>query len=244
MADLTGVRLKLQRAQQHFDAFRKLTSDLRDGNTNYASQRYNHEVGQYEWVVEDDWIIPKACPAILGDCLHNARSALDHLAWQLAANPGRHTYFPIWGSAEEFSQRAPAQMRTMKPSAMEKLEGLQPYSQPETLYALGYLHELDIMDKHRLLLVTTMRTTGGTATGGLPDDVRIRFISEPFGRGAVFMTAEMPFDPAVHVNYLPAADIYFAEPPVKNRMAEFILYKVLQDIETVVLPTFDAADFW
>jgi hypothetical protein len=103
---------------------------------------------------------------------------------------------------------------------------------------------LDIVDKHKLLLVTIMKTAGGVATGGLPDDVRIQFFSKPFGRGAIFMTAEMPFDPKVHVNYLPIGDVVFAEPPVEERMAQFVLFKILQDIDTAILPSFEPADFW
>jgi hypothetical protein len=242
MPDLKGVRLKLRRAQEHFEEFRRLVADLRDSNVSYASQRYDHEKGEYQWIVEDDWVIPSRCATIIGDCLHNARSCLDHLAWQLASNPGRNTYFPICPTPEAFKLGAPDQMRTMKPSAMAKIETLQPYNQPAG-YALSYLHELDIIDKHRLLLVTTMQTTGGTATGGLPDNVPVRFITRPFGRGAVFMTAEMPFDPAVRVNYLPHGDIYFADPPVKNRLAEYFLIRVLRDIDTLVLPSFEPTDY-
>jgi hypothetical protein len=127
MADLIGVRLKLDRAREHFEAFKRMLGDLTNANTTYARQQYNHDLGRYEWVVADDWTIPAESSLIIGDCLHNARSCLDHVAWQLARNPGRYTYFPIHTSSEAFKDKAAAQMQTMKPTAMEKIEALQPY---------------------------------------------------------------------------------------------------------------------
>jgi len=244
--DLTGVHLKLARAKEHFETYKRLIRGLSDNNATYARQQYNKELGRYEWVVADDWAIPDECSLIIGDCLHNARSCLDHLAWQLAKTPGRYTYFPIHESSAAFKDRAPAQMRSMKPTAMEKIEALQSYHYPgkDGLYSLMWLHELDIVHKHKLLLDTTMRTAGGVATGGLPDSARVQFVSKPFTKGSVFMTAEMPYDPHIQVSYLPIGDVVFAHPLVEDRMAQFVLFKVLVDIEVRVLRGFTPEDFW
>jgi len=242
MADLAGVHLKLSRAYEHFEAFKSLEVELSSKNIQYAMQGYNHELGRYEFIIQDDWRIPESCPLVIGDCLYNARSCLDHLAWQLARKPGRNTYFPLHDSLEQFESKAMAQMLTMKPSAQSKIEELQKYNRPDLW--LDLLHELNLTDKHRLLLVTAMRPAGSVATGGLPDSVSVRFTDEPFMKGSVFMTSEMPFDPELHASYLPIGEIAFGEAPAKRRGVQYVLYKILHDIETVVLPSFRPDDFW
>lgn len=46
---------------------------------------------------------------VAGDAVHNIRSALDYLVWDLVANagvakPGRHTNFPIFDKKEDFAR--------------------------------------------------------------------------------------------------------------------------------------------
>jgi hypothetical protein len=50
--------------------------------------------------------LPESIPLIVGDAVHNIRSALDHFAWA-AVSPqerGVHTYFPVWSSAAACTQ--------------------------------------------------------------------------------------------------------------------------------------------
>lgn len=104
---------------------------------------------------------PPAQFAILaGDCLHNLRQALDHIAYQLAVvvsqsdpPPNERTAaFPIQNSPESFSSnlkkkigapgKIPDDMRAI-------LEALQPYKGANGA-RLGTLRDLDDHDKHRL----------------------------------------------------------------------------------------------
>src|SRR5262249_34521519 len=147
-----------------------------------------------------------------------ARSCLDHLACQLASRPSRNTAFPIYTDLAGFTCYAPKQMKSMKPSAKALLQDLQPFS-PSGAKSLRWLHDLDIRDKHRLLLLTTTLVVGGAFTGeGLPSQARIQdFRQHPVHRGAVFMTVKTAFDPGVHINYLPIVEVAFAEGPLRHR---------------------------
>jgi hypothetical protein len=102
--------------------------------------------------------------AIVGDIVHNLRSALDHLAWQLVrldgGQPDETTAFPIHLSS--LNGRGNPRNLTIAPGIrrsdiMEAVESMQPYDalrygHPPETDALGILQRLNNIDKHRLLL--------------------------------------------------------------------------------------------
>jgi hypothetical protein len=102
---------------------------------------------------------------IIGDAVHNLRSALDHLAWQLveshaaitpgAPGPDENTAFPIYQTAPKKKFAALAKVQGMGPGAVSLLESLQPYNCGDN--TLWELSKLDNIDKHRLLLVVALR---------------------------------------------------------------------------------------
>jgi hypothetical protein len=93
---------------------------------------------------------------LIGDAVHNLRSALDHLAWSLAGtSASRRTEFPVFVSRTKFSKRGKKKMRGISASAQTIIESLQPYNRPHGLpeerEPLWLLHNLDIKDKHHTL---------------------------------------------------------------------------------------------
>lgn len=95
----------------------------------------------------------------LGDALHNARASLDALTWDLAhqdgAEPERPTriQFPICRDAENQWPAVERDLATVPPEALARIRSVQPFlvDDPQSS-ALGYLHDLDIRDKHRASL--------------------------------------------------------------------------------------------
>lgn len=103
--------------------------------------------------IGDDW------PLLIGDSLFNFRSALDHLAWQLAIRKlggekaaNRHRFeiqFPI------FSQPCPGHdyWKNMTDADRVKVEQFQPYNfvptMPGETSLLKVLSDLNNFDKHR-----------------------------------------------------------------------------------------------
>lgn len=96
---------------------------------------------------------PELLGAVLGDAFHAARSALDHLAWDLVlatgGQPGRNTYFPIFDGPKARGKVAAA-LKGASHDVVGTVFALQPWRGGDDL--LWLLHELDLIDKHRLLL--------------------------------------------------------------------------------------------
>jgi hypothetical protein len=104
-------------------------------------------------------------PLIIGDCIHNLRSALDHLVYQLAilnrapTEAAEKTMFPVCltkGGRSGFDERVKRNVAPfVSSSALAEIERTQPYetySVPEES-DIWILHKLDIIDKHRLLII-------------------------------------------------------------------------------------------
>jgi hypothetical protein len=101
-------------------------------------------------------------PLIIGDCIHNLRSALDHLVYRLALENGasqvsaKKTFFPIYLKKAEFDRRVENLVKPfISAAAFAEIEKSQPYSAydiPEES-DIWILSQLDIIDKHRLLII-------------------------------------------------------------------------------------------
>lgn len=221
---LDGVRLKCQRARDHLttleaefdaferDAFRFRHCVERRGRVHvYRVNRLRHT--RPEW------------GPIIGDCLHNAASALDQFAYQLAilhsgklpSGLARDTHFPIYGSSREFWSNL-RKLQGMGPDLIAPIERLQPYHAVDgpDHHWLMILKRLSNADKHRMLRTTGYRF-GGTAHYTPDSLIEAIFPTGPLKMGAelarfVFDTPEpeMNIDPSftVHIAFkdTPLAD--------------------------------------
>lgn len=111
--------------------------------------------------------VPIDFPVIVGDALQNMRSALDHLACHLVSVGGgmvqTRTSFPIARSMEEYtSANFRRKIEGMRPEAANTIDGFQPYKGGNFL--LWELHELNRIDKHRLLLTVCAAHRGQSMT--------------------------------------------------------------------------------
>jgi hypothetical protein len=128
--------------------------------------------------------VPWQWPLIIGDAIHSYRSALDHLAWEVAilcrerrgefGPPSRVTQFPIADSAEDFERQAARQLLDFWELERETVESLQPYrDHPGSSGGLlegdplSWLRDLSNQDKHRSLnlAVVGSGTTDETLIG-------------------------------------------------------------------------------
>ncbi len=124
---------------------------------------------------------------ILGDCVHNLRSALDHLAYQLVVlnkrTPDRRSNFPIFDHPHRkrrkcWLRRVPLLVPGISPQANQIIENIQPYQKGDIGHRLAELRELDNIDKHRHLLITVQAVNalvtawwGDQPPHGMPDSV-------------------------------------------------------------------------
>lgn len=199
---LEGAYLKVGRARAHLETLNREINTFFEHNSynidvqNPADQLYVLRAYDPPMVPSNDWAL------IIGDCIHNARSALDYIAWELAgSNIGdRTTQFPICESYSCWRRAIDrGRIRDVRPRrARALIRYLQPYrtqDPPDT--PLAVLGRLDDRDKHKLLTVTaavpehisvqwSQRTDLTWATRFKPD-LRI-YATEPLTHSAVLAT--------------------------------------------------------
>ena len=102
---------------------------------------------------------------IIGDLVHNLRSALDHLVCQLALLNSqplkccKKTFFPIYINDVLFAERTEKLRLLLHGDAFALIKELQPYKTAErfghspTNATLWTISEMDIIDKHRMIIV-------------------------------------------------------------------------------------------
>jgi hypothetical protein len=163
--NLDGVRVKLARAKRHLKELRTALAPMSDPSA-FSTVRNPAGVSAstIEYRVVDLPVIDPMVGAIVGDVVHNLRSALDHVAWQLVlldgGQPNDETTFPLHETRS--NRKGNPRQLTIKPGIrdpriMAAVEAMQPFSEanygrdPAT-DALGIIRRLDNIDKHRLLL--------------------------------------------------------------------------------------------
>lgn len=126
----------------------------------------DHDLHAYRVTMRQP-LVPHQIAVLVGDVLHNLRSALDHLARALVVTSGaravdgsRGTTFPVRDTRREHPAR-------LVPSAWPEIDALvdavQPYNWPDAdraKHPLLVLHQLNNIDKHRLLHVAVIAGNG------------------------------------------------------------------------------------
>ncbi len=156
---------RLARALYHLESFEAETAAWREEHPHRTWTELDAESGKKFLWAEIVKSPPDRLGLIAGDCIHNLRSALDNLAFQLALahnkgrlsnNIERYSGFPILSND---IARDPESLKTFNkmtrgidPLAKAEIEGLQPYKRGNRFSTdpLWQLNKLDIEDKHRL----------------------------------------------------------------------------------------------
>lgn len=157
---------KIERARKHADDLEAEVSSFWAADPCEIETVGTPFAGRGFYRVKRMAALPEIIPVIAGDAAHNIRSSLDHFAWA-AASPqerGVHTCFPVWNSSgirthDKWQKQVVQQMKGASAElieAMVKLEAWQD-GRDSMLWAI---HELDRVDKHRILLSVAVVLTG------------------------------------------------------------------------------------
>jgi hypothetical protein len=168
---LHSARLKLGRAAELLDEVQRLydednkASAVTGPHEAPSEQIFEPITGRTWYVVRlqiDPPPLDERLALLVGDAMHNTRSALDHLACRLVEhNNGQvtnRTAFPIFPKEPQRKtredERYSAAIEGMNPEHKKAIRALQPFSNRGTDEArrLIALSALDNTDKHRLLL--------------------------------------------------------------------------------------------
>jgi hypothetical protein len=149
---------KVARAKEHVENLKLAVRAFLDEGPYVAIGYDEPETGDRVVRFNASLEVPPRISIIVGDVIHNLRSGLDHLAWQIclacSGTPNRNTCFPIF---EEKPPQIEAEIARKIPSArsevIDLIKTLEPYKRGKG-QKLSQLHQLDLIDKHRLLVAT------------------------------------------------------------------------------------------
>jgi hypothetical protein len=208
---VTSARLKIDRAYHHLETL--------EGKVRIFFERDPYPI-RYEFNVDRTECrlyisIAKALPEqawglIIGDCVHNARSALDHLVWELSEvstgpDPSdTDSQFPIYDRANLFYQHAGRRIRRLPVEFQTLVEQLQPYhSQSPQGHPLWLCHDLNNIDKHKIIpvIVAAVQQPHVSVSAGRLPVTEVKFTTGPFIHNAEvgFIRFATPADPDVQV---------------------------------------------
>ncbi len=103
-------------------------------------------------LVDPSFTFPERLGLLVGDAVHNLRSALDHAVWQLAgASASRVNQFPIFEAVKRFADAEPNYLRGVSEAARRIIESEQPYHDPPTGLSILMIRRMDNIDKHRVI---------------------------------------------------------------------------------------------
>ena len=158
MDDIAGAREKIQRAKQHIKDFEVgFSTFLRENPQRIWHDPNDPGLQKSLFIRHADMPAPLVC--VVGDAIHNMRSALDHLAFAVAKRNGvskrglRETDFPIRKTSGAFDKAIKdGKVAIIGVAWINFLKRIEPYCGGKCgdLYIIS---ALDNLDKHRNLIV-------------------------------------------------------------------------------------------
>jgi hypothetical protein len=170
---LGGVRVKIDRSKKHLADLHRAVSAFKSRKPHDFVVDLDSQPGYEVYRFYEREPIPIEWSAVLGDCIHNMRSALDLLANALVAanggTPTQYTAFPIGSDETNFRTSAVQRVNGASQAAIKLIKSLKPYRGGN--WPLYRLHLIDVADKHQLLIpVAASNVMFGTRTDVVQND--------------------------------------------------------------------------
>jgi hypothetical protein len=163
-----GYRMKFDRGDEHLETLDRAIRTFRTSKPYRVRAKTNAKRQERLYRVQRTKHFPDWC-CVVGDIVHNYRSALDHLTCSIVdrfAVIKASTQFPIYRHRQAFMAGWPQKVGNVGHRGIKTaFERLQPYERRDS-DSLWMLHRLDILDKHRSLLTTAMPKTPGIRLAG------------------------------------------------------------------------------
>lgn len=157
---LAGVLEKFNRSKHQFDELLAEIDAFFNADPEPHFSLGEFDTNAWEWV--ERFQIREEPPlrfgVMFGDVLHNLRSSLDHLMWQVTlldgATPDDATQFPIASKSEaQFNGMAASRIPGLSPEHRALVKRVQPYHAGDEAarHPLSVLATLSNTDKHRIV---------------------------------------------------------------------------------------------
>lgn len=184
-----GVDQKVQRGSFHLQELQRDFESRVDQRQYIFLPEKQNDGMEYLYRAEHPPSVDPEWSDMIGDCVHNFRSALDHIAWQLViangGTPGRETSFPILSAPPSKTLKIAG---GIGPAALKVIEAVQPYNGTDAGEHLKLLSDLDIFDKHREILVAVANVRSASTNADLGNpllDGRMTFTRQPIEHGTI-----------------------------------------------------------
>lgn len=152
---LDGSHAKLDRAREHLNAFAEASHDYFHPRPFNVRKVHDPESGWYGFVPVDLRPLPLRIGVVLGDLVHNLRSALDHLVWQAVVRNGREPgvrhQFPICDEEENWESTRADRLRGVAAEDVEGIRKAQPFTVVLKPAPLTRLRQISNRDKHHVV---------------------------------------------------------------------------------------------
>jgi hypothetical protein len=155
--ELAGARAKIERAREHIRNLDREKTAFLDSDAYKVTPEFYVEKDTTAYFLDECIVMPEIMSLLIGDAVHNLRTALDYLAYSLireatGAFPEGHVYFPICKNFEVYKSESSRKTKGMPQALKKRIDAFKPYNGGDD--RLWSLHQLDIADKHRLLTTT------------------------------------------------------------------------------------------
>lgn len=246
---LDGVRQKTIRAEEHLATMRTDIERCLE-KCSVIGKRDPDKNSLFHFVA--DFPAPDlSLSVIIGECLHDLRSALDHIVWQLVlrnnGSPVKENMFPICNTAAGFSgQLKRNRLHGVSVQAKAIIESLQPYQfgqQSADLHPLWVLNQLMNIDKHRTLALAAIHAadpgvdiinTSGKVVATVTTATIVRD-----GADILIETTNISEPDKVNVQIKTQLFVAFEDAPVRDIEVNVIMAGVLKFIKNRVVPRFE-----
>src|SRR5271165_6529198 len=154
----TDAQLKIERAREHIKQFNIYVRQFAEANGHSIRVHSNTNTGYDALEFIPCGVVPPEFMCIVGDAIHNLRSALDVAMSEIEfINTGKRTgdmIFPAYKTGDQL--RRAITKRGLEDKATKRVidyivESIQPYETGNGA-PIWQLHRLDIEDKHRLII--------------------------------------------------------------------------------------------
>jgi hypothetical protein len=242
---LSAVRDRLDRAQEHLDAIKPELIAYYKADPCTLTGKFNPDDQTGEWGGASAPFPPRL-NTLIGEFLHDARSALNHLARQLVLHnggtPTDGSRFPVWARApvakKEGKEPLPNVVGGLSVAARTVIHEAQPYQWGDNYssHPLWVLDKLWNIDKHRDVVARLIYITAAFRDDTPAFSYSTRLIGADEYEAKL---ALVPDDPEMDVDAQMSVQIGIVEPEFGIKLQ---LLGALEQILKTVLGVFNAAE--
>jgi hypothetical protein len=163
-----NLNSKLERAEIHIFKLKDTWQEFidREDNPYPVISEFDANTGYRTFKLANAARVPIDIPLLAGDAIHNLRTAIDHLMYHLISLRTRDSkvlkeaYFPIYRTSKIFKSRFKGIKKFLAPAVIKAISQIKPYARGSQFgRTLWQLHQLDIIDKHKILLTVAAANT-------------------------------------------------------------------------------------